>query len=283
MNSNVEKKKKCVYCNKSKLETDFYKTSGDKCKECAKLQQRARNKKAKELETKTKTDPELKNKPKTCRRCQKIKTVGDFRINRGECLECERSFGRKYNKDHHEIRQKWQDENREHFDELRARRYQRKKPEIRAKYRERYSEDICFRIHRLLKRRMQRCIQKIKSTEDYIGTKFERVAEWLEYNFTDDMTWENHGTVWDIDHVIPVCKWNLKDEKHIDMCFNWKNLSPMSSPVNRNTKREKIDKDQVEHHLRNLQKYFIEKELDETELLEYLNQYGNIIQEKFLH
>ena len=275
MNTEKAKSKKCTKCGETKLKTEFY--VGGKCKECLKAAQRERNKKAKELHDKIKKDPKLKETPKVCCRCKKTKTVCDFRINRGECIDCEREFGREYNQEHQDVRKKWQDENKEHFDKLRADRYQRKKPEICEKYRERYATDHCFRVKQLLKRRLQISIAKIGSTEDYIGTTFERVADWLEYNFTDGMTWENHGTVWDIDHVIPVYRWDLTDPKQVEMCFNWKNLSPLECGKNRNGKRSYIDYEQVVRHLRNEQKYFIEKKLNEDELFFYILDYGRTI------
>jgi hypothetical protein len=257
--------KKCTKCGETKLLTDFY--VGGKCKECLKAMQRDRNKKNKELDAKIKSDPKQSSKPKTCSQCGKEKTIGDFDINRRKCHDCEKAYGRKYNKEHSEVRTKWQEENKEHFAELQASWYQKNKPKVNAKYNKRCREDQCFNIRRMLRKRLLNCIKKIKSTEDYTGTKFENVAKWLEYNFTDEMTWENHGTVWDIDHVVPISKWDLNNCEHVDMCFNWKNLSPLECPKNRHVKRDKIDSTQLEAHLECLEKYCSENKFtDELQL-----------------
>lgn len=271
--------KKCSVCKISKPITAFYR--GCICKECAKLAQRQRNKKGKELQQKIKADPELKNKPKTCNECHKVKRLIDFRVNRGECIDCERSFGRKYNKEHPDIRQKWQDENREHFDELRAQRYQRKKPEIRAKYNERYATDECFKLQHQMKRQLLHQIEKVQLADSYVGTKFELTACWLESNFTDEMLWSNHGTVWDVDHVIPISKWDLKDKMQAIACFSWMNLSPVLCHVNRNQKRDKIVPSQVERHLRLLRQYFIDKKLNDFKLLAFLLLCRDVIDKHF--
>jgi len=262
--------KTCTKCGETKLLIEFY--CGGKCKECFKAGQRERNKKNKELQQELKNNPESVQEMKKCRRCKNKKPIVEFRINRGECIDCERSYGRTYNQEHQEIRQQWQEENKEHFDELRAARYQRKKPEIREKHNERYANDKIFKVRQLLRHRILGCISKIKSTEDYTGTKYENVARWLEFNFTDEMTWENHGTVWDIDHVIPVCKWDLKNEEEINMCFNWKNLSPLQCAINRNEKRDKLDKKQIKRHLANLTTYITQHNIDD-ELEEYVKKY----------
>lgn len=265
--------KTCTRCEKTKPRTDYYEHGG-KCKECVKELQRMRNKRNKKLHEELMKNLESRDQPKTCNECGKTKTYGDFRINRGECLECERDFGRKYNKEHPEIRKKWRDENVEHFAELQANNYQKNKPKIREKYNERYATDPIFKIHQLLKRRLLMCIRKIKSTSDYTGTSFEAVAKWLEYNFTDVMTWENHGIIWDVDHVIPISKWDLSKPEQVEMCFNWKNLSPLSCPKNRFEKRDKIDKKQLIKHKKQLEIYFKENNLNDNELQEYIEKYN---------
>lgn len=250
--------KKCTKCEQTKNKDEFY-IRGGKCKECVKAIQRDLNKKNKENNEKIKSDPKLKNEPKTCRKCGKEKTVGDFRKNRRECLDCEREFGRKYNKEHSDVREKWKSENKEHVVELEAKWYQKNKPQIREKYRKRYAEDELFKIQRILKRELLYRINKVTKSDDYIGTSFERIVDWLEYNFTDEMNWDNHGTCWDIDHVIPINKWDLNKPDQFEMCFNWKNLSPLECQDNRCKKRQKIVKEQVKRHLAQLEKYFEEK------------------------
>ena len=41
------------------------------------------------------------------------------------------------------------------------------------------------------------------------------------------MTLENYGSVWQIDHCLPVASFNLLDENDIKKCFNCVNLRPM--------------------------------------------------------
>ena len=39
---------------------------------------------------------------------------------------------------------------------------------------------------------------------DYIGCNIQYVREWLEYNFTNEMNWDNYGD-WHLDHIKPLC------------------------------------------------------------------------------
>ena len=54
------------------------------------------------------------------------------------------------------------------------------------------------------------------------------------------MTLENYGSVWQIDHCLPVASLNLLDDNELKKCFNWINPRPMYSNEN-NLKKAKID------------------------------------------
>ena len=61
------------------------------------------------------------------------------------------------------------------------------------------------------------------------------------------MAIESYGSVWQINHCLPIASLNLLDENDMKKCFNWPNLKPMYSNEN-NSKKDKID-----HHLYLLQ------------------------------
>ena len=54
------------------------------------------------------------------------------------------------------------------------------------------------------------------------------------------MTVENYGSVWQIDHCLPIVSFILLDENDMKKCFNWVNLRPMYSNDN-NSNNDKID------------------------------------------
>ena len=51
---------------------------------------------------------------------------------------------------------------------------------------------------------------------------------------------ENYGSIWQIDHCLPIASFNLLDEHDMKNCFNWVNLRPMYSTEN-NSKNVKVD------------------------------------------
>ena len=54
------------------------------------------------------------------------------------------------------------------------------------------------------------------------------------------MAIEIYGSVWQIDHCLPIASFNLLDENDMKKCFNWYNLRPMYSNE-KNSKKDKID------------------------------------------
>jgi hypothetical protein len=46
------------------------------------------------------------------------------------------------------------------------------------------------------------------------------------------MSWDNYGKEWQIDHILPLSLFDLKDEKHIKIAVHWTNLQPLKSSEN---------------------------------------------------
>ena len=41
------------------------------------------------------------------------------------------------------------------------------------------------------------------------------------------MTWQNHGKVWHIDHIVPCIAFDLTKPIEQQICFNYRNLQPL--------------------------------------------------------
>jgi hypothetical protein len=92
-----------------------------------------------------------------------------------------------------------------------------------------HNTNINYRIKKSLAARLRTVLVKNDSTMNYIGCNIQYIREWIEYNFTEEMNWDNYETFWSIDHVIPICKFDLtlEDEKY--KCWNWSNLIPVQT------------------------------------------------------
>ena len=48
-----------------------------------------------------------------------------------------------------------------------------------------------------------------------------------QQQFRNGMSWDNHGTVWHLDHIKPCASFDLTKESHQMKCFNYKNTQPL--------------------------------------------------------
>lgn len=99
----------------------------------------------------------------------------------------------------------------------------------------RYNFDVSFRLRQVIRSRFKQAIlisYKQTSVIDLLGCTIDFARQWLEYQFTDKMSWNNYGKYWHIDHVKPCCAFDLKHIEEQKACFNWKNIRPLSAKEN---------------------------------------------------
>ena len=101
--------------------------------------------------------------------------------------------------------------------------------------RNKYNSDLQFKLTYWVRDQVKRCLksQKTKYTFDILGYTPEQLKQRLEMNFKPDMTWENHGTLWHIDHRKPLCKFNFvlpdgtSNYEQIRLANSLANLQPL--------------------------------------------------------
>lgn len=104
--------------------------------------------------------------------------------------------------------------------------------------RKRRKEDINFRLAYNLRRRLNRALNrntKNGSAIKDLGCSIEELKIHLETQFTKEMTWNNYGTVWEIDHILPLSKFDLTIIDNIKKLCNYNNLRPLL--INENRKK----------------------------------------------
>jgi hypothetical protein len=107
--------------------------------------------------------------------------------------------------------------------------------------------------YRLSKMFKQKKLAKNSKTLEILGTSFNNFKCYLESQFNDGMTWENHGKVWQIDHKVPVSYG--KNEEEICKLNHYTNLQPLFTLEN----QKKSDKLLPEHE--ELYKKLLNREL----------------------
>jgi hypothetical protein len=116
-----------------------------------------------------------------------------------------------------------------------------------------HNTNINYRLKKSLAARLRAVLKKENSTMNYIGCNIQYLREWFEYNFTETMNWDNYGSYWSIDHIIPVCNFDLTIEDEKMKCWNWSNMMPVSIAFN--SSKKVIDMKQVEYIVERLEKF----------------------------
>lgn len=73
---------------------------------------------------------------------------------------------------------------------------------------------------------------KAAQTRELVGCDMAVLHGHLEAKFTPEMTWENYGSYWHCDHVIPCASWDMTNPHDQELCFNYKNLQPLEGGEN---------------------------------------------------
>lgn len=124
--------------------------------------------------------------------------------------------------------------------------YQLHKDKINQKLREKRKKDIQFKIAANLRKRQYNVIKnscKSGSAVRDLGISIFDFKKYLEERFYSNpdtgetMSWDNYGRPngkmgWDIDHIIPLCAFDLTNRKQFLKACNYTNLRPMWAKQN---------------------------------------------------
>lgn len=103
----------------------------------------------------------------------------------------------------------------------------------RNKYqRERRKNDPHYRVYMNMSRYIRLTLTGKKagrSWQKLVGYSIDELKSHLEFQFNNNMSWENYGSYWHIDHIQPVCSFNFETEEDQEFkdCWKLKNLRPL--------------------------------------------------------
>ena len=95
----------------------------------------------------------------------------------------------------------------------------------------RAASDVGFKLKAALRARVRAAVtrgggEKSRKTMQLVGCSVAHLRQHLEAQFTEGMTWDNHGE-WHIDHIKPCASFDLTDAEQQRECFNYTNLQPL--------------------------------------------------------
>ena len=199
--------KKCKECNQIKEVYSFYTKGTYKnkpqsyCKECVK-------KRVKKYAKKNKNILRIKN----------IKRLSIYRKNNREILRIKHKI---YNDNHKHISRCYAIKNKDKI-----------KIYIRNYSVNRRKKDPKYKLNSVISSSIGSSLRKNKGGRKWInlvGYNLDKLKSHLENQFDKNMNWNNHGTYWHIDHIIPISKFNFTSAESIDFkrCWSLDNLRPL--------------------------------------------------------
>jgi len=119
-------------------------------------------------------------------------------------------------------------------------------------HKERREKDENYKCALNLRGRILNDVKKKFNISDTMSNKKyscdkDLIIRWFEYLFTEEMSWENHGTVWHVDHIKPCCSFNLTNEEELKIASYWSNLRPVLAIVNQK-KTGKLDEELIKQY-----------------------------------
>lgn len=164
------------------------------------------------------------------------------------CRECFREYKRnkretdeKYKQKDQEYKEKYVESGRRR--EVSQKRYKEKRDEILENCKNynkwRYHNDPVYKMGIILRSRARRELSKTKGEigiDSYLelaGCTPEFLKNHIQSQFTEGMTWDNHCfSGWHVDHIKPLCSFDLNDNEEIKKAFHYSNLQPLWSEEN---------------------------------------------------
>lgn len=106
--------------------------------------------------------------------------------------------------------------------------YQKIKTNIQKNLRKNISSYICISLKR------RKSSKKNKSFLKYVNFTMEELKNHLESKFQSWMTWDNYGSHWHVDHIIPASWFNYSslEDSEFKQCWCLANLQPLKAEDN---------------------------------------------------
>ena len=90
----------------------------------------------------------------------------------------------------------------------------------------RLKTDVNFRLIHNTRQRIPHALNnnlKSSSNRDILGKDIDLYRKWIEWQMTPEMNWSNT----EIDHVKPICMFDVSKDEVLRETFNWKNTQPL--------------------------------------------------------
>lgn len=102
----------------------------------------------------------------------------------------------------------------------------------RVRLNNRLKTDMLFKLIHYMRSRVREAlkskgVQRAEKTRQLLGCDGVFFRDYLQSKFTPEMNWENYGTYWAVDHVIPISSFDLSKPDERKKAFHYSNCQPL--------------------------------------------------------
>ena len=132
----------------------------------------------------------------------------------------------------------------------------RDKPESKEKkriykqdWRKKQKDNLSFKLHSNLRKRLWKILtyRRESSSLSILGCSLTFYSIWISFTFDGNMSHDNYGKIWNIDHVIGINNYNLNEESNVKTAFHWSNTRACYCSENF-SKKDKNDDIYINNH-----------------------------------
>ena len=142
-----------------------------------------------------------------------------------------------------EVHKEWAKINPERVKKIRKKYVDTHRPEIRSMQRKyqskRYKDDPVYRLNKCIRSNIGNSLRGLKACrhwESLVGYTLDELVKHLELQFwkDDNITWDNYGKYWHVDHIKPIASFNYKtaEDEEFKECWALRNLQPLEASAN---------------------------------------------------
>lgn len=145
-----------------------------------------------------------------------------------QCKDCYNEYRRELAKT-----EKYKEYNRQKT--AKYRKTEKGKEYIKTYNQKRFDENEQHRINLKLHNNLNKLIHRPTYNGymvELVGCSRKEFINFIESQFENDMSWDNYGSDWRIDHIVPCSYFDLTDDEEQRVCFNWRNTQPLFSKDN---------------------------------------------------
>jgi hypothetical protein len=175
---------------------------------------------------------DLVDKLKVCSKCNEAKVLGEFVARKsskdgktGQCKLCIKAKCDLWISNNKE-------KNSEHKGKYKAKPENKEKHKVYENNRRRnmYKNNPTYKLQISVRNRIKDCVKTGYSSSllKYLGCSVSEYRTYLENLFVKDMRWNNWSLKgWHIDHIIPICNFDLNKEEEVYKAFHYTNTQPL--------------------------------------------------------